>query len=146
MKTYASNDLLQVPDMPLPTARPRVLIVDDEKLIADTLALILNQGGFEARAVYTCRTALDYASEFQPDMLISDVLMADMNGVDAAIRMRKLLPDLHVFLLSGQTATAELIAKATTEDLGFEIMVKPLHPQELLRRLHNVAVEVRSVA
>ncbi|UWZ82336.1 response regulator transcription factor [Occallatibacter riparius] len=127
-------------------AKPKVLIADDEKLIADTLALILNQGGFEAQAVYTCKRALEVAPAFQPDVLISDVLMAEMNGVDAAIQMRSLLPDIRVFLLSGQTATADMIARSKAGTMGFEVLVKPVHPQELLRRLHNAAVQVRSVA
>ena len=128
------------------TAKPKVLIADDEKLIADTLALILNQGGFDARAVYSCQKALEVAPAFQPDMLISDVLMADLNGVDAAIQIRRLLPDIRVFLLSGQTATADMISKSKAGDLGFEVLVKPVHPQELIRRLQNAAVKVRSVA
>jgi DNA-binding response OmpR family regulator len=127
-------------------SKPKVLIADDEKLIADTLALILNQGGFEARAVYTCQRALEMAPLFQPDMLVSDVLMAEMNGIDAAIQMRSLLPEIRVFLLSGQTATADLIAGSKAGDFGFEILVKPVHPQELLRRLHDAALAVRSVA
>jgi DNA-binding response OmpR family regulator len=126
-------------------AIPRVLIADDERLIADTLALILNQGGFEARVAYTCQQALGVAPSFQPDILISDVLMADWNGVDAAIEMRALLPDLRVFLLSGQSATAEMVSKSTARDLGFEVLVKPVHPQELLRKLDSVALEVRNV-
>lgn len=126
--------------------KPKVLIADDEKLIADTLALILNQGGFEARAVYTCQKALEIAPSFQPDVLISDVLMADSNGVDAAIEMRALLPDMRVFLLSGQTATGEMIAQSKAGDLGFEVLVKPVHPQDLIRKLHVAALEVRNVA
>ncbi|HEY3704654.1 MAG TPA: response regulator [Terracidiphilus sp.] len=127
-------------------SKPRVLIADDEKLIADTLALILNQGGFDARAVYTCSKALEVAPTFRPDMLISDVLMADLNGVEAAIQMRGILPDIRVFLLSGQTATADMIARSKAGDLGFEVLVKPVHPQELIRRLQNAAPPVRSVA
>jgi DNA-binding response OmpR family regulator len=128
------------------TSKPKVLIADDEKLIADTLALILNQGGFDARAVYTCSKALEVAPTFQPDMLISDVLMADSNGVDAAIQMRRLLPDIRVFLLSGQTATADIIAKSKAGDLGFEVLVKPVHPQDLIRRLQSASMRERSVA
>ena len=124
----------------------KVLIADDEKLIADTLALILNQGGFEARAVYTCQRALEVAPSFQPDVLVSDVLMAEMNGVDAAIQIRSLLPDIRVFLLTGQTATADMIARSKASGLGFEVLVKPVPPQELLGRLRDVAMEVRSVA
>ena len=125
--------------------KPKVLIADDEILIADTLALILNQGGFEARGVYSCRKALEIAPVFRPDILVSDVLM-DMNGVDAAIQMRTLLPDLRVFLLSGQTATADYLTKSKAQNLRFEMLLKPVHPQDLLRKLHDAAVDMRSVA
>lgn len=121
------------------SSKPKVLIADDEKVIADTLAMILNQGGFDARAVYTCQKALEMAPAFQPDMLISDVLMTDINGVDAAIKMRKILPDIRVFLLSGQAATAEMIAKSKASELGFEVLVKPVHPRDLIARLKSVA-------
>lgn len=120
-------------------ARPKVLIADDERLIADTLALILNKGGFEARAVYTSEKALEIALTFQPDMLVSDVLMTDLNGVDTAIKIRSMLPDIRVFLLSGQMATAEMIAKSKAHNLGFEVLVKPVHPNDLLKKLKGVA-------
>src|ERR1700730_9672000 len=121
--------------MPESTSKPKVLIADDEKVIADTLAMILNQGGFEARAVYSCKKAVEMAPAFQPDMLISDVIMSELNGVDAAIQIRELLPGIRVFLLSGQTATAEMLEKSPARDLGFEVLIKPLHPRDLLSKL-----------
>jgi len=127
------------------TLRPKVLIADDERMIADTLALILNHEGYEARAVYTCECALELAQAFQPDMLISDVLMADHNGVDAAIQMRALLPDIRVFLLSGQAATADIIANSPALELGFEVLVKPVHPNDLVSRLRS-AVPIKNIA
>lgn len=131
--------------MPQTTRPPKVLIADDEKVIADTLAMILNQGGFEARAVYSSERALELAATFRPDLLISDVLMADLNGVEAAVQMRTVLPDLRVFLLSGQTATAEMIAKSHARDLGFEVLVKPVHPMDLINKLRS-AVQIEKVA
>jgi DNA-binding response OmpR family regulator len=120
---------------PVDVPAPKALIADDEKIIADTLAMILNQFGFDARAVYTCRNALDptlnVASTFQPDTLISDVLMPDSNGVDAAIQMCAMLPGIRVFLLSGQTATTETIANSTACDLGFEVLEKPVRPKNV---------------
>ena len=118
-------------------ARPRVLIADDERVIADTLAAILNQGGFEARAVYTTDGALEEAPGFKPDLLISDVIMAGLDGIEAAIRMKALLPDLHVFLLSGQPATAELLERYNAAGYGFEILAKPMHPRDLISRLRE---------
>ncbi len=123
--------------MPETTSKPKVLVVDDERVIADTLAMILNQSGFDARAVYSGEKALDLASIFAPDMLISDVIMNDLNGIDAAIRIRELLPQIKVLLFSGQAATANLLEKARAQGYEFDILAKPVHPQDLLSRLRD---------
>jgi CheY-like chemotaxis protein len=118
-------------------AKPKVLIADDERVIADTLAMILNQSGFTARAVYSGETAVELAQEFQPEMLISDVIMAGLNGIDAAIRIRALLPKIKILLFSGQAATADLLERARAEGYEFEILAKPVHPQDLLDKLRS---------
>ena len=123
--------------MPDTKARPKVLVVDDERVIADTLAMILNQSGFEARPVYSGEGALELVPTFAPDMLISDVIMADLNGIDAAIRIKALLAGIKVLLFSGQAATADLLEKALAQGYEFEILAKPVHPQDLLSRLRS---------
>jgi CheY-like chemotaxis protein len=115
--------------------KPKVLVVDDERVIADTLAMILNQSGFDARAVYSGEKAVEMASTFAPDMLITDVIMADLNGIDAAIMIRAILPKIKILLFSGQAATADLLEKARAKGYEFEILAKPVHPQDLLSRL-----------
>ncbi len=124
--------------MPESSPKPKVLVADDERVIADTLAMILNQSGFEARAVYTGEKAVELVPEFQPDMLISDVIMADLNGIDAAIKIRGILPNIKILLFSGQAATADLLEKARSQGYDFEILAKPVHPQDLLNRLRSV--------
>lgn len=119
------------------TQKRKILVVDDERVIADTLAMILNQSGFEARAVYSGEKALELAPGFAPDMLISDVIMADLNGIDAAIRIRSLLPSIKILLFSGQAATADLLEKARKDGYEFDILAKPVHPQDLLARLQK---------
>ena len=119
------------------SAKPKVLVADDERVIADTLAMILNQSGFEARAVYSGERALELATSFVPDMLISDVIMADLNGIDAAIQMRALVPKIKILLFSGQAATADLLEKARAQGYEFEILAKPVHPQDLLTKLRG---------
>jgi len=115
--------------------KPRVLVVDDERVIADTLATILNQNGFDASAVYTGTAAVDHARDNRPDLVISDVIMHDMNGIEAAIRIREMLPGCKILLFSGQAATADLLEKARAEGHQFEILAKPVHPQDLLAKL-----------
>ncbi len=123
--------------MPDKASKPKVLIADDERVIADTLVMILNQSGFEARAVYSGEKAVELATVFKPDMMISDVIMADLNGIDAAIRIRALLPSVKILLFSGQAATADLLEKARAEGYEFEILAKPVHPQDLLSKLRS---------
>jgi CheY-like chemotaxis protein len=123
--------------MPENHAKPKVLVVDDERVIADTLAMILNQSGFQASAVYSGEKALELAATMRPDMFISDVIMADLNGIDAAIRIRAMLPGIKILLFSGQAATANLLEKARSQGYEFEILSKPVHPQDLLTRLRG---------
>ena len=93
-------------------AKPRVLVVDDEHVIADTLAIILNQAGFDASAVYTGYDAVELARSAKPDLIITDVIMPDMNGIEAAINIRGFLPACKILLFSGQAATADLLKEA----------------------------------
>jgi CheY-like chemotaxis protein len=118
-------------------AKPKVLVADDERVIADTLAIILNQSGFEATAVYSGEKAVEIAGSLRPDMLISDVIMTDLNGIDAAIKIRSLLPSCKILLFSGQAATADLLDRARTQGHEFEILAKPVHPQDLLAKLRS---------
>ena len=117
--------------------KPKVLVADDERVIADTLAIILNQSGFEATAVYSGEKAVEMARTLEPDMVISDVIMTDMNGIDAAIKIRAMLPACKILLFSGQASTADLLDRARIKGHEFEILAKPVHPQDLLARLRN---------
>ena len=119
------------------SGRARVLVVDDEHVIADTLAIILNQNGFDASPVYTGTEAVERARKDRPDLIISDVIMPDMNGIDAAIHIRSFLPDCKILLFSGQAATADLLERARSQGHEFEILAKPVHPQDLLAKLRT---------
>jgi CheY-like chemotaxis protein len=115
--------------------RPKVLVVDDEQVIADTLAKILDLNGYDASAVYTGTAAVETARTLQPDLVISDVIMPDMNGIEAAISIRGFLPSCKILLFSGQAATADLLENARAQGHEFEILAKPVHPSDLLAKL-----------
>jgi CheY-like chemotaxis protein len=115
--------------------KPRVLVVDDEQVIADTLARILDLNGYEASAVYSGTAAVESARSLQPDLVISDVIMQDMNGIEAAINIRGFLPSCKILLFSGQAATADLLENARAQGHEFEILAKPVHPADLLAKL-----------
>ena len=118
-------------------AKSKVLVADDEQVIANTLAIILNQAGFEAKAVYSGEKAIEALDTFAPDMLISDVIMTGLTGIEAAIVTRQKLPKCKILLFSGQAATADLLEKARAEGHEFEILAKPVHPTDLLAKLRS---------
>jgi DNA-binding NtrC family response regulator len=117
----------------------RVLIVDDEHVIADTLVLILNQSGFQARAAYSGEMAVEIALSMQPDVVISDVAMAGMNGIDASILISASIPQCRIILFSGQSTTTNLYYRAKSQGHNFEILAKPVHPRVLLDHLNTAA-------
>jgi len=115
--------------------KTRVLVIDDEQVIADTLAKILDLNGYDASAVYTGTAAVESARALQPELVISDVIMPDMNGIEVAIRIRAFLPNCKILLFSGQAATADLLENARARGHEFEILAKPVHPSDLLAKL-----------
>ena len=118
--------------------RLRVLIVDDERLIADTLTAILNEHDFDAVGVYSGEEAMEAARTMQPDVVLSDVLMPRMSGIDLGIKLRGEFPETSIFLFSGQAATAELLHKAQADGHRFELLPKPIHPEHLMARLRGL--------
>lgn len=116
---------------------PRILVVDDEKLIADTIVQILNRNGFIAEAAYSGQEAIEKAQTHCPELVLSDVLMPHVDGVEAAIAIRELCPDTRIVLFSGQAATVEILARARERGHSFELLPKPIHPTQLIKHLRE---------
>ena len=114
----------------------RILVVDDEPVIASTLAIILEQVGFKAKAAYSGEEAVAMAAQFKPNILISDVVMTGISGVDAGVQIKALLPGCRIMLFGGQAATRELVQRAAKDGHRFEVLNKPVHPAELLAKLN----------
>lgn len=116
-------------------SRSKVLIVDDQHLIADTLAEILSNAGFDAVAAYDGFDALEKASRFHPQWVVTDVLMPRMNGVELAIALRKNFPSSSILLFSGQAGISEILQDGRKQGYQFELIAKPIHPTRLIERL-----------
>jgi CheY-like chemotaxis protein len=117
----------------------RILVVDDEQIIADTLTTILTMSGFEAKTAYSGEQAIAIAAEIRPNVLISDVLLRGMNGVEAAIRILGQVPNCKIILFSGQAATLDLLRESRELGYHFEVLSKPVDPRALLARLPGYA-------
>ena len=118
-------------------APTRILVVDDEPLIADTIVQILNRNGFIAQAAYGGSEAIETARNINPQLILSDVLMPHIDGVEAAITIQKFLPATRIVLFSGQAATVEILARARQRGYHFELLAKPLHPTQLIKHLRQ---------
>ncbi|MGC1872799.1 MAG: response regulator [Acidobacteriaceae bacterium] len=116
-----------------PPRNPVVLVVDDEVVIADTLTTILAQHGIAAMTAYNGFDALEIARVIPPDLLLADVVMPGMSGIDVAITIKKDIPDCAILLFSGQAATKGLLARAGKAWCDFEVLLKPIHPEKLVK-------------
>jgi DNA-binding NtrC family response regulator len=123
------------------TASYRVFVVDDERLIATTLAAILQLNGFIADSFVRPCDALAAARVNAPDLLISDVMMPEISGVELAIQIKAICPDCKVLLFSGQAATADLLLAARERGYDFQLLSKPVHPTELLAQVGKLVQE-----
>lgn len=116
--------------------QPVVLVVDDERVIADTLSVILSRSGFSVMTAYEGESALQLAATVTPDLLLSDVMMGPgIDGTQLAIAIVQKFPDCKVLLFSGHAATVDLMAKARQGGHDFTLMTKPVHPADLLARI-----------
>src|ERR1700676_4439707 len=116
-------------------AKTRVLVVDNERMIADTLVLILKQNGFDASVAYSGEEAVDSALVLRPQIVLSDIIMGKMNGLEAAILIADSIPDCKILLFSGQPATADLLVQARNNGHSFDVMAKPVHPDVILEQI-----------
>jgi len=114
---------------------PTILVVDDERLVADTVSEVLKDAGYSTITAYDGWEALDIANRCRPTFLITDVLMPRMNGVELAIALRRMQPSLRVLLFSGNAGVSDIIDESRKQGYDFDILGKPIHPNLLLKRL-----------
>lgn len=125
--------------MPTKRKQYRVFVVDDDHTIASSLATILRLQGFDAMFFTDPLVALQAADSETPDLLISDVVMPLVSGVELGIKFRELFPACKVLLFSGQAATANLLEKARSKGHEFELLLKPVQPADLLTKIRAVS-------
>ena len=111
-------------------AGERILLVDDEKSIRTTLAAILNEEGYRPVAVGSGPEALTRLGEEVPDLVILDIWLPDMDGIETLAEVKRQWPELPVVMISGH-GTIETAVKATK--LGaYDYIEKPLSLEKTL--------------
>jgi DNA-binding response OmpR family regulator len=121
-----------------PQARIRVLVVDDEESIAQSLRDILARAGFDSRCALSGAEAIEAAGQLCPDIVISDVIMPGLDGVQTALRIQSACPSARILLFSGQAATTDILERARAEGNEFDLLPKPIHPARLVAALRKL--------
>ena len=127
-------------------AFPRVLVVDDDHVIATTLSMILNSSGFSAVAAFSGPEALRHAHSSHFDILITDVMMEPIDGVRLAIAFRNINPASHIFLFTGTSEAAQIMLAAASAGYDFRLFSKPLNPAHIIDSLRSLWLPAQSAA
>lgn len=112
--------------------RPLALVVDDEPIITNTLAAILDGVGFAALTAYNGIAALETARLIPPQVLVTDLEMPGMDGLDLASAVARATPDCEVILFSGHAAIFDMGARMRSLACDFATLIKPVHPADLI--------------
>ena len=112
----------------------RILVVDDDHLVADTLALIFVKNGFEAKTAYSADEALETARFFSPNLLLCDVTMPGRDGLALVSDITRELPSCRIIVLTGFYSNIKNVREQSSK-LPFPvgILTKPCPPTDLLR-------------
>ncbi len=119
----------------------KILIVDDEPRIADILVLIFKRAGYCASAVYNGRDALAAIAEEPPSLVIADVVMPGVDGIELAKEIHGAYPECRVLLFSGNADTQQMLQAAEQQGHAFEILAKPVPPPRMLQKVAEMLGE-----
>ena len=115
----------------------RVLVVDDDVRIADSLVQILTATGHHAVAAYSAEAAMKLAEKLKPEAMVSDVIMGPVSGIELTNHIREHYPDCRVLLFSGYASTKTFTEAILARESNVQFLPKPVHPSRILEFLAN---------
>ena len=112
----------------------KILVVDDDRLVADTLMLIYRANGYEAEARYNAAEGLDRARSYKPALMLCDVSMPTESGLSLAEKMHKELPATEMLMFTAFAANEDRVhLQSMRLQRPLKLLSKPCPPEELLR-------------
>ena len=124
-------------------SRMRVLVVDDNKDAADSVALLLRHKGHDVRVAYSSESALETAAEFRPEAALLDIGLPRIDGYELARRLRESSETNHmaIIAITGYGRDTDL---QVARDAGFDAhLVKPVEPAQMEQTLADLATRLR---
>ena len=113
----------------------RVLIIDDEQDFATALAERLRLRGYEATAIFSPDDALATTKEMQPDVVLLDLRLPGVSGIEMLMTMREFVPGVEIILLTGHLDLAQRIQGMRLD--AFEYIMKPIEIADLINKIEK---------
>jgi len=114
-------------------SKARVLLVDDEREFAATLTERLSLRGYEASAAFTAEEAINAVAASTPDVILLDLNLPGVRGIELLMTLRQLLPHGEIILLSGHLDLTEKIEGVRIDAFG--LLFKPVEMAELTAKI-----------
>ncbi len=114
----------------------RILIVDDERPLAEVLASTLTYDGWDTRTAFDGSSAITIAADFEPDAVVLDVMLPDFDGFEVLRKLRATNPHLCVLFLTARDSVEDRVAGITVG--GDDYVTKPFSLEEVLARLRGL--------
>jgi len=120
----------------------KVLVVDDDRILAITTSLILKKEGYAVAVAFSGEEAVERAKTFSPDLLLSDIWMDTMSGIEAASRIAAKLPGVKILFLSGDATISDVLS-IFPKRIVYSLMAKPVRVRDLLNAVAYMLPEVK---
>jgi CheY-like chemotaxis protein len=119
--------------------KQRVLVVDDDRLVADTLNLVFQANGYESEAVYSAAEGLARARTFDPGLLLCDITMPEESGLQLAEKVHHEFPNCKLLMLTAYDSNVIKVEQhATRTKRPLKLLSKPCRPEVLLREAYDL--------
>lgn len=134
--SFNPADLQPAPNLPTPRTVPlhRVLVVDDDPLVRAAIGAFLRRAGYVVHEASDGRKALTFLSHRSVELVISDILMPDLDGIELVMRLNDRHPEIRVLAISGEGHLGPGPFLTMAEHLGaHRVLAKPFEPTVLLQ-------------
>jgi CheY-like chemotaxis protein len=120
------------------TDKHRILVVGDERTVAETISLVLQRSGYVSQVAYDGEQAIALAREFHPHLIVADVVMPKLDGFGVLAATRSLPDPPKVLLLSGNAAISNRLEMEEEKGFPIRLLTKPVPPPELLATVRSI--------
>jgi DNA-binding response OmpR family regulator len=118
----------------------KILVIDDDPLVQRSVEMILRLGGHEVRTARDGLRGLALFREAQPDLVVTDIIMPDQEGLGTIMAIRKECPGAKIIAISGGGRMGNLDLLKMARELGADdVIAKPFDPEVLLNRIERLA-------